>query len=80
MPKQIRAHPECVYGNKAHSVCINPSCRKPAFICEGGLNRREECAVFHEHCQKMEWTQMESIIHENPNTKNPDFEDLIEKM
>ena len=28
----------------------------------------------------MEWNQFESVITENPNTKNQQFEDLLKKM
>ena len=69
--KHFKNCPECIYGNPCLMVCVNPQCRKPGFICENGLKNREECALFHETCEKMKWSEIENILYENPNTKIP---------
>lgn len=28
--------PRCVYGHGCYSVCVNPQCSMPAFMCETG--------------------------------------------
>ena len=61
-------------------ICINANCRKPAFICEHGLNSNSECALFHEKCEKMKWSELENIICENPNIKIPELFNLQEEM
>ena len=61
-------------------ICINANCRKPAFICEHGLTSKTECALFHDKCEKMQWSELESVICENPNTKIPEMFMLQEEM
>ncbi len=61
-------------------VCVNPQCRKPGFVCANGLEKREECALFHENCQKMKWSEIENIFYENPNTKIPEFSAMQDEM
>ncbi len=51
--KHFKNCPECIYGNPCLMVCVNPQCRKPGFVCDNGLKNREECALFHEACEKI---------------------------
>jgi len=32
----MKKSPKCVYGHGCFSVCVNPSCTMPAFMCETG--------------------------------------------
>jgi len=39
--------PECVYGKPAYAACVDPECRKPGILCEGGYSNKDECSLFH---------------------------------
>ena len=49
--KNLKA--ECPYGNEIYAICINPSCRQPAVICQQGYESRDECWNFHDNCMKV---------------------------
>jgi hypothetical protein len=80
MSKPLKSCPECIYGNQCHMICVSSQCRKPAFICENGLKTKSECALFHDKCEKMLWSELENIICENPNTKIPEMFMMQEEM
>ena len=50
--------PKCSYGQEVEAVCINPECSNPAFICSKGMSTGKCCNMFHEYCQKMEWSEI----------------------
>lgn len=72
--------PECVYGKPCYAVCINPQCRKPGIICELGYHSKNECNLLHEACPKMKWSELESLIYDNPNLRSQEFYYLRDKM
>lgn len=65
---------------QAHLRKSDPQCRKPGFMCENGLVNKEECALFHENCQKMKWSELQNILYDNPYTKIPEFTQLQDEM
>ena len=58
--------PKCIYGHGCYSVCVNPQCSMPAFMCETGSKQFDECGTFHEKCQRIIWTDIENVINHNP--------------
>lgn len=38
---KMKKLPKCVYGHGCYSVCVNPNCSMPAFMCETGSKQFE---------------------------------------
>lgn len=71
---------ECVYGRPVFAVCANPNCRKPGLICEAGFQARDECCLFHESCEKVQWSEIEALVYDNPNLRTQEFAYLRDKV
>ena len=80
MFKLIKTTPECIYGNQCHTICVNPSCRKPGFMCPQGATGKECCGLFHGACEKMAWSEFENVITDNKNAQLPEFYSFQDEM